>query len=241
MLRVDVITIFPDLFPPYVTEGMLGIAQERRALEVHTHNLRDYTTDAHRSVDDRPYGGGPGMVMMPGPVFSAVEQIRGEARPDGRLILMSPQGRPFSQPMAEQLAGEERLILICGRYEGFDERIRIGLQPDEISIGDYVLTGGELPALVIIDAVARLLPGVLGHEDSAQMDSFAGGGGLDHPHYTRPATFREMGVPEVLLSGNHRAIASWRQEQSLERTERRRPDIRRPFDTRDHERSVPNE
>jgi tRNA (guanine37-N1)-methyltransferase len=238
VLRVDVISIFTDLFAPYLSQGMVGIAAERNALDVHAHDLRDYTTDVHRSVDDRPYGGGPGMVMIPGPLFDAVEDVRGKARPDGRLILLSPQGRTLDQPLAQELAGEERLILICGRYEGFDERVRIGLEPEEISIGDYVLTGGELPALVIVDAVARLLPGVLGHEDSAQMDSFAADGGLDHPQYTRPAEFRGMTVPDVLLSGNHQAIDDWRREQRLKRTEERRPDILRRQTELSHERSA---
>jgi tRNA (guanine37-N1)-methyltransferase len=225
MLRVDVISIFPALFEPYISESMLGLAVEKGLLDVHTHDLRNYTTDKHRSVDDRPYGGGPGMVMRPGPIFGAVEAVADMAEPDPRLILLSPQGRTFAQPIAEELAREDRLVLVCGRYEGFDERVREGLDVDEISIGDYVLTGGELPALVIIDAVARLLPGVLGHEDSARCDSFAASGLLDHPQYTRPAVFRGMAVPEVLQSGHHAAVAEWRRQRSLERTRERRPDL----------------
>lgn len=225
MLRVDVITIFPDVFEPYLSEGMVGIAKDKDLLHVHIHNLRDYTTDRHKSVDDRPYGGGPGMVMMPGPVFAAVEGIAPQADAKPRLILLSPQGRTFDQGLALELSREERLVLICGRYEGFDERIRIGLGAEEISIGDYVLTGGELPAAVIIDAAARLLPGVLGHEDSAKCDSFSLDGYLEHPQYTRPADFRGMKVPEVLVSGNHKAIENWRREHSIERTRRRRPDM----------------
>ncbi|MFO7900567.1 MAG: tRNA (guanosine(37)-N1)-methyltransferase TrmD [Planctomycetota bacterium] len=224
MLRVDVVSIFPDLFGPYLSEGMLAIARRREALEVHVHDLRDYTTDKHKSVDDRPYGGGPGMVMMPGPVFDAVEGISAAADPAPRTIMLTPQGRHFDQACARELAGESRLLLICGRYEGFDERIRIGLEPEELSIGDYVLTGGELPALVVIDAVARLLPGVLGHEDSAKRDSFSEDR-LDCPQYTRPAEFRGLRVPDVLLSGNHAAIEQWRRERSLSRTRERRPDI----------------
>jgi len=224
MLRVDIITIFPGVFAPYVDEGMLRIARERGLLEVHVHDLRDYTTDKHRSVDGRPYGGGPGMVMTPGPIFAAVEDVAARAEGEPRLILLTPQGRTFGQELAAELSREKRLVFICGRYEGFDERVRTGLPVEEISIGDYVLTGGELPAAVIIDAVARLLPGVLGHEDSARLDSFAGGR-LDCPQYTRPAEFRGMKVPDVLLSGHHKQIENWRREHSLERTRQRRPDI----------------
>ncbi len=224
MLRVDVITIFPDVFEPYLSEGMLAIARRNRAIEVCVHDLRDYSTDKHRSVDDRPYGGGPGMVMMPAPVFRAVEDISAETEPAPRTIMLTPQGRRLDQSLSRELAGEERLLLVCGRYEGFDERIRAGLKPEELSIGDYVLTGGELPALVVIDAVTRLLPGVLGHEDSAQFDSFTENR-LDCPQYTRPAEFRGMRVPDVLLSGDHGAVARWRLEQSIRRTRERRPDI----------------
>lgn len=224
MLRVDIITIFPGVFAPYLDEGMLRIAREKGLLEVHVHNLRDYTTDKHRSVDDRPYGGGPGMVMTPGPIFAAVEDVAARAEGEPRLILLTPQGRTFRQELAAELSRETRLVFICGRYEGFDERVRTGLPVEEISIGDYVLTGGELPATVIVDAVARLLPGVLGHEDSARLDSFAAGR-LDCPQYTRPAEFRGMKVPDVLLSGHHKEIENWRREHSLERTRQRRPDI----------------
>ncbi len=225
MLRVDIITIFPDVFEPYLSEGMVGIARKKGLLETHVHNLRDYTTDRHRSVDDRPYGGGPGMVLMPGPVFAAVEDIELRAGGRGRRILLSPQGRVFDQAAAAEFLREERLLLISGRYEGFDERIRTGLDAEELSIGDYVLTGGELPAMVVIDAVARLIPGVLGDEESARLDSFSDGCTLDYPQYTRPAEFRGMRVPDVLLSGNHQAIAEWRREQGRQRTIERRPDI----------------
>ncbi len=224
MLRVDIISIFPSVFEPYLSEGMLGIAREKGLLDVHLHDLRDYSTDRHRSVDDRPYGGGPGMVMMPGPIFAAVEHIQTLAEPNARLLLMSPQGRPFDQMLATELSAESRLLFICGRYEGCDERVRIGLNPEEVSIGDYVLTGGELPAMVILDAVTRLLPGVLGHEDSARQDSFVEGM-LDCPHYTRPAEFRGLKVPDVLLSGHHKAIEDWRREHRFESTRQRRPDL----------------
>lgn len=225
MLRVDIITIFPDVFEPYLDAGMLRIAREKGLLEVHLHDLRDYTTDKHRSTDDRPYGGGPGMVMMPGPIFEAVEELTEDAETQPRLLLLTPQGRTFDQQKAVEFSQEAHLVFICGRYEGFDERVRIGLPVEEISIGDYVLTGGELPAAVVIDAVARLLPGVLGHEDSTRLDSFSESGGLDCPQYTRPANFRGMEVPEVLLSGNHKEIENWRRTHSLERTRQRRPDI----------------
>jgi tRNA (guanine37-N1)-methyltransferase len=238
-LRVDVITIFPDVFEPYLSEGMVGIARRKGCLDVCVHDLREYTTDKHRSVDDRPYGGGPGMVMMPGPVFAAVEDIEARDRAAARRILLSPQGRAFHQALAAELAHEPRLLLISGRYEGFDERIRVGLEAEELSIGDYVLTGGELPALVVIDAVARLLPDVLGHEDSARLDSFAADGRLDYPQYTRPAEFRGLRVPDVLLSGNHAAIADWRREQSLRRTGERRPDILAAHPASNEERSGP--
>jgi len=225
MLRIDIITILPGVFEPYLSEGMLRIAREKGLLEVHVHNLRDYASDKHKSVDDRPYGGGPGMVMMPAPIFAAVEDIEGEADVRPRLLLMTPQGRTFDQQVAAELSREQRLMLISGRYEGFDERVRTALGAEEISIGDYVLTGGELPAMVIMDAVARLLPGVLGHHDSAKFDSFSSNGRLDYPQYTRPAEFRGIKAPDVLLSGNHQAIADWRREQSLNRTRERRPDI----------------
>ena len=225
MLRVDVITIFPNVFEPYLSEGMIRIAREKCQLETHLHNLRDWTQDKHKSVDDRPYGGGPGMVMMCGPVFDAVESVAAMAQAKPRVILTSPQGRKFDQRLAEEISREQRLVIVCGRYEGYDERIIEGLGAEEISIGDYVLTGGELPAMVMIDAATRLLPGVLGHEESAKLDSFTCEGGLDYPHYTRPAEFRGMTVPEILLSGNHKQIADWRAEHSRQKTIERRPDI----------------
>jgi len=220
-MRGDMITIFPEIVRPYLEWGVLKRIQEKGLLEVRVHNLRDYCTDKHQQVDDAPFGGGPGMVLKPEPIFRAVESI---ASPGARVILTSPQGRLFSQWVAEQLAKEAHLVIICGRYEGVDERVAEYLATDEISIGDYVLSGGELPALVILDAVARRLPGALGNEASAELDSFAGCL-LDYPHYTRPAEFRGYTVPEVLRSGNHEEIQRWRKKQALLRTWKRRPEL----------------
>lgn len=223
MLRFDVFTLFPEVFEPYLQTSILQRARQRGLLEVRLHNIRDWTHDRHHVTDDEPYGGGGGMVMKPEPVFAAVEGVLG-APPVCPVILLDPQGRLFTQKMAQELALLPRLALLCGRYEGIDERIRQHLVTDEISIGDYVLTGGELPALVLIDAVARLLPGVLGDPEGAWDDSHASGL-LEYPHYTRPAEFRGWGVPEVLLSGDHAKVAKWRREQSLLRTFQRRPDL----------------
>ncbi len=223
-LRVDILTLFPEMFHAVLGTSILKRAAEKGLAEYHLTNIRDFTKDAHKSVDDKPFGGGPGMVMMAPTVFDAVEHVeRQDARPATR-ILLSPQGRLFDQALAEELAREERLLLIAGHYEGFDERIIEGLRPLELSIGDYVLSGGELAAMVVIDAVVRLLPGVLGHEQGAEDETFAGGL-LEFPQYTRPRDFRGMGVPEVLLSGNHAAIAAWRMEQRKLRTKERRPDL----------------
>jgi tRNA (guanine37-N1)-methyltransferase len=223
-MKCDVITIFPDIFDAYLREGIMKRALQKGILEVKVHNLRDYTNDRHRTVDDYPYGGGAGMVMKPEPFFSAVEALCPE-RARRRVILLSPAGNTFDHEKAVELSGEDRRIMfLCGRYEAIDERVRTFLADEEISIGDYVLTGGELPALVIIDAVARLLPEVLGDELSAAEDSFSGGI-LDYPHYTRPALFRDLAVPEVLLSGNHRDIQHWRRKEALRRTVERRPDL----------------
>jgi tRNA (guanine37-N1)-methyltransferase len=219
-MRIDVVTIFPGLFGPFLGESIPGRAREGGLVEVELWDLRDFTKDRHRSVDDRPYGGGPGMVMKPEPVVEAIEAVEAKAGP-GRRILLTPQGTTFTQETADRLAGEEHLILICGRYEGFDERIRTILRPDEISIGDYVLSGGELPAMTIMEAVIRLLPGALGHPDSSRQDSFRDGL-LDFPQYTRPPEYRGERVPDVLQSGNHEEIARWRAEQARERTEKRR-------------------
>jgi tRNA (guanine37-N1)-methyltransferase len=222
-MRFDVFTIFPEVFPAYLNESILKRAQESGALEVGVHNIRDYTADKHHTTDDVPYGGGGGMVMKPEPIFAAVEAVLG-APPNCPLILLTPQGRPFTQKVAVELAGQAHLGLLCGRYEGVDERVREHLVSDEISLGDFVLTGGELPALAIIDAVTRLLPGVLGDPDAPNKDSHSAGL-LEHPHYTRPPEFRGWEVPEVLRSGNHAEIDKWRAEQSLKRTEDRRPDM----------------
>ncbi len=220
-LKIDVITIFPRMLEGFLGESMLKRAARSGRVQFRTINLRDFTTDVHRTTDDRPYGGGPGMVMKPEPIFAAVESVR---RKRSRVILMTPQGRPFSQKAAEELAGESHLIFVCGHYEGVDERVREALVDDEISIGDYVLTNGALPSAVVIDAVVRLLPGVLGNEGATREESFSEGQ-LEYPQYTRPAEFRGMKVPEVLVSGDHPQIARWRKAQSLERTRERRPDL----------------
>jgi tRNA (guanine37-N1)-methyltransferase len=222
-MKFDVFTLFPEIFPPYLDESILKRARAAGLLNVQVHNIRDWTTDRHNTTDDTPFGGGGGMVIKPEPVFAAVEAVLGSP-PSVPLILMTPQGRPFSQAVANELAAQPRLALLCGRYEGIDERVRAHLVTDEISLGDFVLTGGELPALALIDAVTRLLPGVLGDPDGASDDSYASGL-LEGPHYTRPPLFRDWGVPEVLLSGNHAAIERWRREQALKRTYERRPEM----------------
>lgn len=224
----DVFTIFPDGLKPYLEISILQRAVQNGLLDVRLHDIRTWTTDRHHTTDDMPYGGGGGMVMKCEPVFAAVEDVLG-APPACPVILMTPQGRTFTQQVATELAAQPRLALVCGRYEGIDERIREQLITDQISIGDYVLTGGELPALVLIDAITRLIPGALGDPDGAQDDSFASGL-LEYPHYTRPPEFRGWGVPEVLLSGNHAAIARWRREQSLKRTLLKRPDLLENFE-----------
>jgi tRNA (guanine37-N1)-methyltransferase len=228
-MRVDVLTLFPEMLRSPLEHSILKRAQEAGLLAVRLIDIREYTSDRHRTADDTPYGGGAGMVMKPDPIFRAVERVMGDA-PEGedggptRIILMTPQGEPFTQAKARELAQEEHLVLLCGRYEGVDERVREHLVTDELSIGDYVLTGGELAALVVVDAVARLVPGVLGDEESPLHDSFTDDL-LEHPHYTRPADFRGWTVPEVLLSGDHGAIERWRRRQSLLRTLARRPDL----------------
>ena len=223
-MRIDILTLFPGMFRGFLDESILRLARERQIVEIHLWDIRDYTDDKHRKVDDRPYGGGPGMVMMPGPVFAAAEAADAAAEPPARKLLLTPQGRVLNQPLARELAAEPRLMLICGRYEGFDERIHVGLHADELSIGDYVLAGGEAAAMVVVEAVVRLLPGALGDPDSAAFESFEGGT-LDHPQYTRPPVYRDMAVPEVLLSGNHERVRLWRAERARERTLRRRPDL----------------
>jgi tRNA (guanine37-N1)-methyltransferase len=221
-VRIDVITILPALVEGPIAESLLGRAVARELLDIHVHDLRSWTTDRHRSVDDESFGGGPGMVMRPEPLFAAVESLD----PDrGRVLAMSPAGRRVDQTVIRELAAESHLTFLCGRYEGFDERVIEGLPAEELSIGDYVVSGGELPALVVIEAVTRLVPGVIGNEDSHRNDSFGEFGLLDHPHYTRPQEFRGMRVPEVLTSGDHAAIAAWRREAARSKTRRNRPDL----------------
>jgi tRNA (guanine37-N1)-methyltransferase len=228
-MRIDVLTLFPEMFESPLSCSILNRAQEQGLVDIALTNIRDFATDNYRKVDDKPYGGGPGMVMMPGPVFDCFEYVQKLSPEKGRAILLTPQGQKFDQAKAVELSAERRLILIAGRYEGFDERIRIGLGAEQISIGDYVTNGGELAAMVIIDAVVRLLPGALGDEDSARDDSFSqsAAGGLEYPQYTRPELFRGMKVPDILLSGDHAKIAQWRREQSLSRTKKWRPDLLR--------------
>ena len=223
-MQIDVLTLFPEVFETFVQTSIVGRAGKSELVDIRFTNIRDFTDDARGSVDDKPFGGGPGMVLTCGPVFGAVESIDGQSEVPSKRILLTPQGRVLTQERVESLARLPRLLLICGHYEGFDERIRTGLGAEEISIGDYVLSGGEPAAMVLIDAVVRLLPGALGDEASAQHDSFASGL-LEGPHYTRPREFRGMAVPEVLLSGNHAEIEAWRRAQSIERTRQRRPDL----------------
>lgn len=222
-MRFDVFSLLPDVLRPYLEASILQRAVQNGLLEVNLHDIRAWTTDKHHITDDAPYGGGGGMVMKPQPIFAAVEGVLGSP-PDCPVILMTPQGRVFTQQVAFELSQHAHIALLCGRYEGIDERVRQHLVTDEISIGDFVLTGGELPALILIDALTRLIPGALGDPDGAMDDSHASGL-LEYPHYTRPPEFRGWGVPEVLLSGNHAEIARWRRAQALERTWRRRPDM----------------
>lgn len=223
-MQFEVFTLLPEVFPPYLESSILQRARQRGLIDVRIHNIRDYTHDRHHTTDDTPYGGGGGMVMKPEPVFEAVETVLGPQPRSVPVILLTPQGRVFTQRVAEELYGYEQIALLCGRYEGVDERIREHLVTDEISVGDYVLTGGELPALLIIDAVSRLLPGVLGDPTGAQDDSHSMGL-LEYPHYTKPSEFRGWKVPEVLLSGDHGKIETWRREQALQRTLKKRPDM----------------
>jgi tRNA (guanine37-N1)-methyltransferase len=237
MMRVDIVTIFPEALAP-LDHSILKRARERGLLQVVTWDLRDFTTDRHRQVDDSPYGGGAGMVMKPEPFFAAVEAIRAAVpHTTPRIILTSPQGEHFTHAVAGTLAEQAHLIILCGHYEGIDERVRQGLATEELSIGDYVLTGGELPAMVIVDAVARFIPGVVGDAASVAADSFAEGL-LDYPQYTRPPEFRGMKVPAVLTSGDHEAIRRWRQAQRLRRTLTRRPDLLKPEGLREEDRRV---
>jgi len=232
-MHIDILTLFPAMFEGPLTESILKRARERGLLSVHLHNIRDYATDKHHTVDDTPYGGGGGMVMMPEPLVAAVEDVRGEA--DVPVILLTPQGRVFTQRVAQELAAHPRIMLLCGRYEGVDERVRQLVITDEISIGDYVLTGGELAAMVMVDAMARLVPGVLGARWGAEEDSHAMGL-LEYPHYTRPAVFRGLEVPEVLQSGDHGAVDVWRRREAIRRTWQRRPDLLLSAELSDDER-----
>src|SRR5437763_520166 len=229
MLRVDIITIFPDYFREVFDYGIIRRARAANLVSVQAHDLRSWTSDRHHMVDDRPFGGGDGMVLKPEPIFAAVESLSGARRredvaPNKRVVLLSPQGKTFTQSVASEFAKCEQLVLICGRYEGVDERVAEALVTDEVSIGDYVLSGGEPAALVVVDAVVRLIPGALGSETSATTESFSDGL-LDYPHYTRPPEFEGMSVPEVLLTGHHAEIAKWRREAAEEKTKRNRPDL----------------
>ncbi len=220
-MRIDVLTLFPAMFAGPLDESIIKRARETGLLDLSLHNLRDYAHDRHKTVDDRPFGGGPGMLLKPEPLFEAIEALKG---PETRVVFLSPSGRRFCQSIARELSQFSHLLLVTGHYEGFDERVRAELADDELSIGDYVLTNGALPAMVVIDTVTRLLPGVLGHDQSAAEESFSEGL-LEYPQYTRPAEFRGLKVPEVLLSGNHAQIARWRAEQAALRTKERRPDL----------------
>ena len=221
-MKVDVLTLFPGMFGGVFHESILRIAREKRLLDVRVWDIRDFTADRHRSVDDKPYGGGPGMVMKVEPVVECVEHVLATRGKDARVVLLTPQGRRFDQTVAKELSEAPHLVLICGHYEGFDERIREGLRPFELSIGDFVLSGGEAAATVVIDAVTRLIPGVLGSSESVRDESFSHGDQLEYPQYTRPAEYRGMEVPDVLRSGNHAKIRLWREQKSRERTESRR-------------------
>ena len=223
-MRIDILTLFPEMYESPLAHSILKRARDKRIVDIVLTNIRDFAADKYGRVDDKPYGGGPGMVMMPGPVFECFEHVRRLHPEKGRVILLTPQGQKFNQAKAVELSEGKRIILIAGRYEGFDERIRVGLDAEQISIGDYVLSGGELAAMIIIDAVVRLLPGALGDEDSAKDDSFSAGL-LEYPQYTRPEVFRGMKVPDILLSGDHTKIAQWRKQQAPERTKKYRPDL----------------
>lgn len=219
--RFDVLTLFPEIFQGYLTQSLLKLALDKGLVEIHLWNIRDWARGKHKCVDDRPFGGGPGMVLMPEPVYDAVEAVRPLAPEAGELILLTPAGQRLDQALVQELAGKKRLLLLCGRYEGFDERIREGLRPRAISIGDFVCNGGEVPAMVVIDTVVRYVPGVLGDPESLTEESHSEAGRLEYPQYTRPRVFRGMAVPEILLSGNHQAVARWRREMSEARTRAR--------------------
>ena len=224
-MRFDVLTLFPQIFDSYLGQSILKLAIQRDLVSVHTHDFRDFAKGKHNQVDDKPFGGGPGMLLMCEPIFDCVESVQASADSPGRLIMMTPQGRKLDQRLVEELAQEERLVIMCGRYEGFDDRILQGLQPTEVSAGDFICNGGEVPAMLLIDTVIRLIPEVLGDETSSKYDSFNESGLLEYPQYTRPREFRGVKVPDILLSGNHEAIAEWRHQQSLKRTAERRSDL----------------
>jgi tRNA (guanine37-N1)-methyltransferase len=217
-MRFDVLTLFPEIFQGYFQQSLLKLAIENKLVEIHLWNIRDWAQGTHKSVDDRPFGGGPGMVLMPAPIYAAVEAVQDKATPPASVVMLTPGGERLTQRIVRDLASFPRLLLVCGRYEGFDERIRLGLKPREISIGDFVASGGEVPAMVVIDTVIRHVPGVLGDAESLTEESHNDPGLIEYPQYTRPRIFRGMAVPDVLLSGNHQAIARWRKEQSLVRT-----------------------
>lgn len=221
-MRFDLLTLFPAIFDGYLGQSLLKKAIDAGLVDIHRWDFREWATDRHKSVDDTPYGGGPGMLLRCEPIFDCVEAVQAEGEAPGKVVMLTPQGVPLTQSLVQQLAVEPRLLLLCGRYEGFDERISEGLQPLEISVGDFICNGGEVPAMLLIDAVIRLIPGVLGDEASAKYDSFSEAGQLEFPQYTRPREYRGMKVPEILLSGNHQAIAAWREEQSRLRTLARR-------------------
>lgn len=228
-MRIDVLTLFPDMFPGYLGQSLLKRAIDAGLVSIQLHDIRDWARGKHQQVDDRPFGGGPGMVLRPEPVVECVEAVQQQAEPPGHVVYLTPQGRQLNQTIAEELAGRQRLVLLCGRYEGIDQRAIDVLQPDELSIGDFILGGGEVAAMVVIDAVVRLVPGVLGDEQSNRQDSFSGNPPLlEFPQYTRPREYRGLEVPEVLTSGNHPEIARWREQQKLERTRQRRADLLHP-------------
>jgi tRNA (guanine37-N1)-methyltransferase len=227
-MRFDILTLFPDLFESYLQQSLLKKAIDRGLVAVHRWNFRDWADDKHQSVDDKPYGGGPGMLLCCQPVVDCVEAVQSQSATPGRLVMLTPQGRRLDQPLVRELAQSPRLLLLCGRYEGFDERIRLALAPLEVSVGDFITNGGEVPAMLIIDAVIRLVPGVLGDETSSQYESFAESGLLEYPQYTRPREYRGMPVPEVLVGGDHGKIAAWREEASRVRTRVIRGDLPAP-------------
>jgi tRNA (guanine37-N1)-methyltransferase len=240
-MRFDVLSLFPEIFQGYLTQSLLKLAIQSGLVEIHLWNIRDWATGKHKSVDDRPFGGGPGMVLMPEPVFAAVEAVREQAAEPGLLVMLTPTGERLTQPLVKELAQQQRLLLLCGRYEGFDERIRLGLRPREVSIGDFVCNGGEVPAMAVIDTVVRYVPGVLGDPESLAEESHNDPGRLEYPQYTRPRVFRGMAAPDVLLSGDHGAVARWRQEQSLARSRRPRDEDKKTSTTKgggNHEEST---